>query len=50
MGHETTDKIHVDMMMERSKAHGFNPFRVKAGSMGFIYNRYVPEPNCIFKQ
>ncbi|SPO00308.1 related to 3-hydroxyacyl-CoA dehydrogenase [Cephalotrichum gorgonifer] len=39
MGHETTDPAHITTMMERSKAHGFSPFHVKVGSMGFIYNR-----------
>jgi 3-hydroxyacyl-CoA dehydrogenase len=39
MGHSNTDPAVVDLMMERCGEHGFEPFRVKQDSMGYIYNR-----------
>lgn len=42
MGHESTDPKHIDLMMSRCAAHGFDPFHVRSPSMGYLYNRYVP--------
>lgn len=39
MGHSSTDPAVVDLMMSRCAEHGFEPFRVKQDSMGYIYNR-----------
>lgn len=39
MGHSSTDPACIDLMMERCRQHGFEPFRVKQDSMGYIYNR-----------
>lgn len=39
MPHSGTATICIDMMMERCRAHGFEPFRVQKDSMGYIYNR-----------
>lgn len=43
MGHETTDPAHIELMMEQSAAHGFEPFHVKSQSMGYLYNRFVDD-------
>lgn len=40
MGHDATNKAHVDTMMKQCAAHGFQPFHVKSPSMGYLYNRY----------
>ncbi|KAI9896464.1 hypothetical protein N3K66_008636 [Trichothecium roseum] len=39
MGHDATNKAHVDTMMKQCAAHGFQPFHVKSPSMGYLYNR-----------
>jgi 3-hydroxyacyl-CoA dehydrogenase len=39
MGHKDTDSVHIELLMERSREHGFNPFHVKKDSLGYIYNR-----------
>jgi len=39
MGHDNTNPACVDLMMDRCLQHGFEPFRVKQDSMGYIYNR-----------
>jgi len=39
MGHESTDPKHIDLMMSRCAAHGFDPFHVRSPSMGYLYNR-----------
>ncbi|KAG9256777.1 putative 3-hydroxyacyl-CoA dehydrogenase [Emericellopsis atlantica] len=39
MSHETTDQAHVQLMLDRCAAHGFEPFHVRKPSMGYLYNR-----------
>lgn len=39
MGHEATDQAHVQLMLDRCAAHGFEPFHVRKPSMGYLYNR-----------
>ncbi|KAI6783614.1 uncharacterized protein J7T54_005643 [Emericellopsis cladophorae] len=36
---ETPDQAHVQYMLDRCAAHGFEPFHVRKPSMGYLYNR-----------
>lgn len=39
MGHETTQQPLIQLMLEQTAEHGFQPFHVKKPSMGYLYNR-----------